>query len=101
MSTYIPLTSFPAFKTTDSFIAVIAETPGVTDPNIPHKIADHYLVEPRRTSTNIIRFTGTLGQGPRIDKLGNSVLAFAHWAASHTAGKLVFADLQGELTAYT
>ncbi|KDR77949.1 hypothetical protein GALMADRAFT_1294976 [Galerina marginata CBS 339.88] len=60
-------------------------------------IPDAYLVEPRRVSTSVTKFSGTLGSSTRTDKLSGTISAFAHYVAMSSACKLVFADLQGSM----
>lgn len=84
----------PAFQVVKPFIVVLQETPSLKD--LPTRSAqDLLLVEPKLSTTQIKRFTGTLGQVKRADKIGATILAFLHWVAQETAGQLVFADVQG------
>lgn len=63
---------------------------------LEHCPGNYYIVEPRRKSTTVHRFTGTLGQGSGSDKPTNTILAFNHWVVQNTACQLSFADIQGK-----
>ncbi|KDQ58251.1 hypothetical protein JAAARDRAFT_193673 [Jaapia argillacea MUCL 33604] len=54
-----------------------------------------YLVEPKRTSMSVIKFTGTLGQVHMSGQLLSTIMAFAHFVLENTACKYMFADIQG------
>ncbi|KIO17725.1 hypothetical protein M407DRAFT_84669, partial [Tulasnella calospora MUT 4182] len=55
----------------------------------------HFLVEPLRSTTAVIKFSGTLGSRAATDGLSGTITAFAHYAAQILAAKRVFCDLQG------
>lgn len=54
-----------------------------------------YLVEPRRTSTAVTKFSGTFGATRKADKISATISAFSHFVMGHTACTMVFADIQG------
>lgn len=54
-----------------------------------------YLVEPRRLTSNVIKYTGTLGSTARSDLRSLTMTAFAHFIAEQTACQYIFADIQG------
>jgi hypothetical protein len=55
-----------------------------------------YLVEPRRASTAVHKYSGTLGVSSRIDKKSATMMAFSHFVLESTACTYMFADIQGE-----
>ncbi|KIO21260.1 hypothetical protein M407DRAFT_245542 [Tulasnella calospora MUT 4182] len=57
--------------------------------------ARHFLVEPLRSTTAVIKFSGTLGSRVATDGLSGTINAFAHYAAQWFAASRVFCDLQG------
>lgn len=54
-----------------------------------------YLVEPRRASSAVLKFSGTLGSSKAVSKKFATIHAFSHFVASDSACEYVFADLQG------
>ncbi|KZP10252.1 kinase-like protein, partial [Athelia psychrophila] len=54
-----------------------------------------YLVEPRRVSTAVLKFSGTLGVRNGIDKRTATISAFSHFVVGSTACNYMFADIQG------
>jgi hypothetical protein len=54
-----------------------------------------YLVEPRRASSAVLKFSGTLGAPNRQDKRSATVAAFSHFVVEDTACQYMFADIQG------
>ncbi|KAL0960001.1 hypothetical protein HGRIS_011653 [Hohenbuehelia grisea] len=54
-----------------------------------------YLVEPRRASTAVFKFSGTLGVSNRIDKKSATIMAFSHFVLQETACQYMFSDIQG------
>lgn len=57
-----------------------------------------YLVEPRRASIAVTKFSGTLGIPPRaLDKLTSTIAAFTHFVLAATDSTFCFADIQGQL----
>jgi alpha-kinase family protein len=54
-----------------------------------------YLVEPRRASSAVLKFSGTLGAQNRQDKRSATVMAFSHFVVEDTACQYMFADIQG------
>lgn len=56
-----------------------------------------FLVEPRRLSTAVLKFSGTLGVTSRSEKRSATMTAFSHWVIEGTACQYMFADIQGAL----
>ncbi|KAM6501453.1 hypothetical protein JOM56_004467 [Amanita muscaria] len=56
-----------------------------------------YLVEPRRASTAVHKYSGTLGVSSRIDKKSATMMAFSHFVLESTACTYMFADIQGSI----
>ncbi|KAF7970555.1 hypothetical protein HWV62_23733 [Athelia sp. TMB] len=56
-----------------------------------------FLVEPRRLSSAVIKFSGTLGVTNRNEKRSATMTAFSHWVIENTACEYMFADIQGSL----
>ena len=54
-----------------------------------------YLVEPRRASSAVLKFSGTLGAQNRQDKRSATIMAFSHFVVEDTACQYMFADIQG------
>ena len=54
-----------------------------------------YLVEPRRASSAVLKFSGTIGQQNRMDKRSATITAFSHFVLHSTACQYMFADIQG------
>ena len=54
-----------------------------------------YLVEPRRVSSAVLKFSGTLGIRNRTDKRSATIMAFSHFVLESSACEYMFADLQG------
>jgi Alpha-kinase family len=55
-----------------------------------------YLVEPRRASSAVLKFSGTLGMHNRADKRSATIMAFSHFVLENSACKYMFADIQGK-----
>jgi len=53
-----------------------------------------WLVEPRRTKS-VVKFSGTLVHPSHTDKIGVTLMAFAHFSYEISQKRLVFADIQG------
>ncbi|EDR07665.1 uncharacterized protein LACBIDRAFT_327547 [Laccaria bicolor S238N-H82] len=53
-----------------------------------------WLVEPRRTKS-VVKFSGTLIRPSHTDKVGITLVAFAHFSYEFSQKQLVFADIQG------
>ena len=58
-------------------------------------LASVYLVEPRRASSAVLKFSGTLGAQNHQDKRSATVMAFSHFVIEDTACQYMFADIQG------
>ncbi|KIO16270.1 hypothetical protein M407DRAFT_34077 [Tulasnella calospora MUT 4182] len=58
-------------------------------------LAEVFLVEPRRSTTRVAKYTGTLDNQNWSDLLGATVNAFAHFVAMDSACEYLLADLQG------
>ncbi|KAH7904525.1 kinase-like domain-containing protein [Hygrophoropsis aurantiaca] len=56
-----------------------------------------YLVEPRRLSSAVTKYSGTLGMRNRIDKQYATIMAFSHFVIESSACEYMFADIQGSL----
>ena len=54
-----------------------------------------WLVEPRRTKS-VVKFSGTLVHPSHADKVGITLVAFAHFSYEFSQKQLVFADIQGK-----
>jgi hypothetical protein len=76
------------FDVSDGFIIVVDQP---DEPNCQTS----YLVEPRRTSTAVTKFSGTFGATKKADKISATISAFSHFVMGHTACTLTFADIQG------
>jgi hypothetical protein len=55
-----------------------------------------YLVEPRRASSAVLKFSGTLATHNHLDKWSATIMAFSHFIIEDTACLYMFADIQGE-----
>lgn len=62
---------------------------------ITQEVHSVYLVEPRRISSAVLKFSGTLGMSTRIDKRSATLMAFSHYVMGSTACRYMFADIQG------
>ncbi|KAL0952448.1 hypothetical protein HGRIS_006717 [Hohenbuehelia grisea] len=72
-----------------------ANTDPLSDADEDYPLAAVYLVEPRRTSTSVTKFSGTFGLRSRNDKLTATLMAFNHFVLQQTACQYSFADIQG------
>ena len=70
-------------------------TPDSLDEESNSFLSAVYLVEPRRISTAVRKFSGTLGVSNRPDKLSATIMAFSHFVIQETACEYMFSDLQG------
>jgi len=70
---------------------------GVAENIIPPLLLSVYLVEPRRASSAVLKFSGTLGMHNRFDRRSASVMAFSHFVVESSACKYMFADIQGSM----
>jgi hypothetical protein len=52
-------------------------------------------VEPRRISSAVLKYSGTLGIGNGEDKLSATITAFSHFVVENSACQYMFADIQG------
>ena len=57
-----------------------------------------YLVEPRRASSAVLKFSGALGVPHRSDRRSATIMAFSHFVLEVTACAYMFADIQGKST---
>ena len=57
-----------------------------------------YLVEPRRASSAVLKFSGALGLPYRSDPRSATIMAFSHFVLEAAACKYMFADIQGKST---
>ncbi|KAI1794277.1 hypothetical protein LXA43DRAFT_1091810 [Ganoderma leucocontextum] len=71
------------------------------DSNPSLEVTEVYLVEPRRLTSNVVKFSGTLGSTTRSDLRSLTMAAFAHFIAEQTACQYIFADIQGSNNAST
>jgi hypothetical protein len=55
-----------------------------------------YLVEPRRASSAVLKFSGTLGMPHRSDRRSATIMAFSHFVLENAACRYMFADIQGK-----
>jgi hypothetical protein len=60
-------------------------------------VSSVYLVEPRRASSAVLKFSGTLGMNNRTDKCTATMMAFSHFVLESSACQYMFADIQGTL----
>ncbi|KAF8959843.1 hypothetical protein BDZ97DRAFT_1906085 [Flammula alnicola] len=58
-----------------------------------------WLVEPRRTKA-VRKYSGTLVHPNRLDKLGQTLSAFAHFVYECSGKELVLADIQGHFSTF-
>ncbi|KAI1791947.1 hypothetical protein LXA43DRAFT_1135462 [Ganoderma leucocontextum] len=58
------------------------------------EVTEVYLVEPRRLTSTVVKFSGTLGATSRSDLRSLTMAAFAHFIAEQTACQYIFADIQ-------
>ncbi|KAG8964757.1 hypothetical protein FRC00_001268 [Tulasnella sp. 408] len=58
-------------------------------------LSEVFLVEPRRSTTRVEKYTGTMDNQNWSDHLGATINAFAHFVVMESAGEYVLADLQG------
>ncbi|KAF4586440.1 hypothetical protein EYR38_010716 [Pleurotus pulmonarius] len=63
----------------------------------PEKFDAVYLVEPRRTSFAVIKFSGTLGTLNNIDQKTATMSAFSHYVLEQSACVFMFSDIQGTM----
>jgi hypothetical protein len=96
LETHTPvLMTTQAFRVSDAFVISAAI---VRDGEIEGSTHDiPYLVESLRSSSAVLKFTGTLGASTKTDKKTMTVAAFSHFIMSQTACALSFSDLQGML----
>lgn len=100
-----PITTCQEFRVTDAFLikSYGNSSPPPNEANEEHdaeeetvrRLQSVYLVEPRRTSTAVIKFSGTLGVNNSNNKKTASIMAFAHFVLEATACQYMFADIQG------
>ena len=57
-----------------------------------------YLVEPRRASSAVLKFSGALGVSHRFDRRSATIMAFSHFVLEVAACRYMFADIQGKST---
>ena len=55
-----------------------------------------YLVEPRRASSAVLKFSGALGMLQRFDRRSATIMAFSHFVLEEAACGYMFADIQGK-----
>lgn len=55
-----------------------------------------YLVEPRRASSAVMKFSGALGMLHRSDRRSATIMAFSHFVLEEAACGYMFADIQGK-----
>lgn len=85
---------------TSAFVAVL-HTPivdGIANTKVSaewQRAGRAFLVEPARSTTDVIKISGTLTSQKASDATSAAVVAFAHYAAQLTACSKVFTDLQG------
>jgi hypothetical protein len=100
------LTTLLAFQVSDGFIIktyssnvapIDAElqAPICEEVSTTHEPTSIYLVEPRRVSSAVLKFSGTLGIRNRTDKRSATIMAFSHFVLESSACEYMFADLQG------
>jgi hypothetical protein len=70
---------------------------GDTDDEEDILLMSVYLVEPRRLSSAVLKFSGTIGQQNRNNKRSTTMTAFSHFVLHNTACQYMFADIQGKL----
>ena len=58
-------------------------------------VSSVYLVEPRRASSAVLKFSGTLGMYNRMDKRTATIMAFSHFVLESSGCQYMFADIQG------
>lgn len=66
---------------------------GIEDPN--DNLEEVFLVEPRRSTTRVQKYTGTMDNQSWSDLLSATINAFAHFVAADSACEYLLADLQG------
>lgn len=106
------LKSFPDFQVSEAFIIKTydpaPEQPAEKEIIPPGMGYDHetepttdfkqvFLVEPRRLSSAVLKYSGTLGVTNRSEKRSATMTAFSHWVIESTACQYMFADIQGML----
>jgi hypothetical protein len=57
-----------------------------------------YLVEPRRASSAILKFSGALGMPYCSDRRSATIMAFSHFVLEEAACAYMFADIQGTVS---
>lgn len=62
----------------------------------PEELSEVFLVEPRRSTTRVEKYTGTMDNQSWSDHLGATINAFAHFVVMESACEYVLADLQGK-----
>ena len=72
-----------------------SESLGEVEGSDTRVLASVYLVEPRRASSAVLKFLGTLSAQNRQDKRSATVMAFSHFVIEDTACQYMFADIQG------
>ncbi|KAG1739728.1 kinase-like domain-containing protein [Suillus lakei] len=78
-------------------VEVELQTPISEDIILTHEPTLIYLVEPRRVSSAVLKFSGTLGVCNRTDKRSATIMAFSHFVLESSACEYMFADLQGSI----
>ena len=66
------------------------------DPTELSTLTSIYLVEPRRASSAVLKFSGTLGMVHRSDRRSATIMAFSHFVLEDAACRYMFADIQGK-----
>ena len=69
---------------------------GVDAEHITRQLTSVYLVEPRRASSAVLKFSGTLGMRNGQDKRSATIMAFSHFVLEDSACRYMFADIQGD-----
>ncbi|KAN0109248.1 Protein kinase-like domain containing protein [Russula decolorans] len=95
------------FQVSDGFlIKAYANDPSPEPEERPEDLADFvgkstlvsvYLVEPRRASSAVLKFSGALGMPHRFDRRSATIMAFSHFVLEEAACGYMFADIQGSM----
>jgi hypothetical protein len=81
---------------TDEFAVIPLVSDEDTELSVTRQLTSVYLVEPRRVSSAVLKFSGTLGMRNGQDKRSATIMAFSHFVLEDSACRYMFADIQGK-----
>lgn len=68
---------------------------GSSDGEETEELEEVYLVEPRRSTTRVEKYTGTMDNQEWLNLKSTTINAFAHFVVADSACEYLLADLQG------